>query len=175
MYKLVLKVDVKSMAKVLGLNLKSYLVGHNFKVIYNLKNEGDQTFPGGYMRIQILWPNGQIEQTSYSIPKITPTETKQAIDSRTNEPFSIWGVLSRGFALFFLGGATLVNNQALILYGSPDIEHGIRGDSSFFSILGKEPEELYQLWALIFAIASLLILVSDKVLNIFKWIASIFN
>jgi hypothetical protein len=42
-------------------------------------------------------------------------------------------------------------------------------ESSFYSVLGKEPEELYQYWALIVAIVALLILVGEKVFQLLLW------
>lgn len=40
---------------------------------------------------------------------------------------------------------------------------------SFYSILGKEPEEPYQCWALIATVMSLLALISEKLVQLALW------
>ena len=161
MYKLTLRAESRSKARVIGRDVKDYLVGHNFEVIYELQNIGDQPFPGGSFLVVIQWSNGQFEQTSYSIPMLQPKDIKSA------EPKSIWGVLSRGFALFFLMDAKDNNGKDITLYKNEQDE--VPKKASFYSILGREPEELYQFWALIATVASLVILVSEKILQLAIW------
>jgi len=167
MYTLLLQVETKSKAKVLGKSVKHYLVGQDFEVVYKLGNIGDQLFPGGHFSVQIRWPNGQIEQTPYTIPQLQLGETKPA------EPKSTWGVLARGFGLLYITSSTDNDGKEIIFYRSP--EDAIPRKVSFYAVLGKEPEELYQYWALIIATGSLLILVGEKVFQIIKWIISLLN
>lgn len=158
MYKLVLQVESRSRGKVLGKEVKDYLVGQNFEVEYKFQNIGDQPFPGGSFSVVINWSNGQFEQTTYTIPALAPKEIKLA------EPKSIWGVLSRGFALFFLVNAHNSNGNEISIFR--DEKDELPKLVSFYSVLGKEPEELYQFWALIAAVGSLIILVGEKVLQL---------
>jgi hypothetical protein len=167
MYKLVLRVESRSTAKVLGMHVKDCLVGQNFEVAYKLENIGDRLFPGGSFSVVIHWSNGQFEQTPYTIPELQPGEIKPA------EPRSSWGVLSRGFALFYLVDAKDNDGKEIIFYRSP--QDAIPKAVSFYSVLGKEPEELYQFWALIATVISLLILVGDKVLQLIIWMISKLN
>jgi len=174
MYKLVLKVETEPM-KIRGFKLKSYIVGRGFKVVFSLTNEGDETFLGGNMTIQILWANRQFYEPNYRIPEIKPGETKQAIYNNSNEPFSILAVPTSGYGFFYLQKTSSIDNKPLIIYESPDSDHGIGRKNVFYTILCKDPEELYQYWAMIFAIASLLIIVMEKVFHLIQLIISIFN
>ena len=76
--------------------MKSYKIGNRFRVRYTLRNGGDLPFPGGTFDVNILWPSGQFERTTYRIPGIDPGRETDA------EPVSEWGVLSKGYALFNL-------------------------------------------------------------------------
>lgn len=78
MYKLLLKAETTSEARVLGKRVSHYLVGQNFKVIYKLENMGEQAFPGGSITVNIQWPNGQFEIRTYTIPPLEPKEAKTA-------------------------------------------------------------------------------------------------
>jgi hypothetical protein len=167
MHKLLLQVESKSKAKVLKKSVKHYLVGQSFQVAYKVKNIGDQLFPGGTFYVQIIWPNGQLEGWTYTIPQLTPEETSIA------EPKSERGVLSQGFALFYLRNARDNEGKGITLYKSP--KDTLSVGNSFYSVLGKEPEELYQYWALIVAIGALLILVGEKVFQTIIWILSLFT
>jgi hypothetical protein len=157
-YKLLLRAETKSEAKILGKHIHHYLAGQNFRVVYKLENIGDQIFPGGFFTVTIQWPNGQFEITTYTIPQLEPRKAKLA------EPTSIWGVLCRGFALFFLGDARDKNGQGIIFYKSPD--NTISRAASFHSVLGIESEEIYQFYAMIAAVVSLVILVGDKIVGL---------
>jgi len=158
MYKLLIKTETISEAKILGKRVHHYLVGQNFKVVYKLENAGDQVFPGGRFTVAIQWPNGQFEVTPYTVPSLKPKEAKQA------EPASTWGVLCRGFALFFLVDARDKEGKDIILHKTPN--DPVSRQASFHSVLGIESEEIYQLWAMIAAVVSLLVLVSEKVIQL---------
>lgn len=158
---LLLSVESESKARVLGKKVKHYLVGQEFEVVYKLTNTGNQNFLGGSFTVEIHWSNGQYETTTYTIPPLSPGDTKLA------KPKSNWGVLSRGFALFFLMDAKDNTGKNITLYKNP--QNPIPKTVSFYSVLGKEPEELYQYWALIVAIIALLILVGEKALQILLW------
>ena len=173
MYKLVLKVDIEPVKW--RTRITSYFVSDEFKLGFSLTNIGDEIFPGGNMTIMILWPNRQFFKPSYRIPEIKPKETKKATDVITDEPINILRILASGYGLFYLKNTSTIEKKPFILYDSPDSDRGIWRDYAFHSILGKEPEELYQLWALWAAVFSLLILVSEKVFHFLKWIISIFN
>jgi len=162
MYKLLLQVESKSKATILGKSLRDYLVGQNFRATYKLTNIGDQLFPGGFFAVEIRWPNGQFENTPYTIPQLAPSESKLA------EPQSDWGVLSRGFALFYLVDTRDNNGKDIIFYSGPN--DTIPRSVSFYSILGKDPEELYQYWAMIVGAAALVILVGEKLFEMIRWI-----
>jgi hypothetical protein len=159
---LLLEVESESKARVLGKRVKHYLVGQEFEAVYKLTNTGNQNFPGGTFSVVIHWPNGQYESTTYTIPPLIPKETRAAV------PKSKWGVLSRGFALFYLTDAK--DNTGKSISINKSAHNPIPKTVSFYSVLGKEPEELYQYWALIVALVALLILVGEKVLEMLLWI-----
>lgn len=167
MYKLLLQAESRSKAKILRKSVKDYVVGQNFQVVYKLTNIGYQLFPGGTFSVEIKWPNGQIEVTPYTIPQLAPNETRSA------EPKSEWGVLSRGFALFFVTSAVDNYGKDIIFYSDP--KNTISGLVSFYSVLGKDPEELYQYWAMIAAVVALFILVGEKLYEIIRSIISLVN
>lgn len=162
---LVLKVESKSKAKILGKRVKSYLVGQDFEVTYRIENIGDGEFAGGIVKILISWPNGQGEITPYTIPLL------KGGDERPLEPSpSTWGVLSRGFALFSLLDAKYHFGRPITIY--KDEENQIpmgKQAPAFYSVLGKEPEEIYEFWGMIISAIALVILVGDKIIQFLKW------
>lgn len=164
MYRLVLQTETTSKAKILKRGIKHYLVGHNFQVIYKLKNDGDELFPGGTFDVVIQWPNGQFEKATYSIPSIEPNNVDKALVYGKNLSITEWGVLCRGFALFFLRNVRDAKGIKLFLHKEGGEE--LSEQESFHSVLGIEAEEVYQFWAMIAAVVSLLFLVAEKVIQL---------
>ena len=147
MYRLQLDVGSEDLGSA---HAKSFKIGNNFRVGYTLRNGGDAPFPGGTFRVDIVWPNGQYETTTYTIPALEPGQERDA------DPISDWGVLSRGYALFKLTQPTDNNGNNFELHRSNGSQV-LHGPFAFNSVLGFTPEERYQFWAMIVSAIGLVI------------------
>lgn len=147
----------------------AFIIGEEFDVVYTITNIGDAPFPGGTLAIDIRWPNGQMETTSYQIDQLNPGE-QDHLRSR-------WGILAPGFALFFAylivpGQKKITGVDTVPLFR--DERNEIKYNVSFFSIFAQTAEEFYQFWAMIFAVFSILIIViGGYIIPFIKWISSI--
>lgn len=147
MYRLQLDVESEDLGSA---HAKSFKIGNNFRVRYIIKNDGDAPFPGGKFGVNIIWPNGQIETTTYQIPALDPG---QEIDAK---PASVWGVLSTGYALFNLYQPTDNNGKNFELHRRNG-DQVPQGPAAFNSVLGFAPDERYQFWAMIVSAIGLVI------------------
>ena len=166
-YEILLKVESKSKAKILRKHVKSYLVGHEFEVCFELTNVGSTVFPGGNFSVSIEWPNGQTVQEPYQIPTLDPGEVRM-------HAFTT-GALSRGFALFTFQ-SSLANDGKPVNFRKPSGELIPSGPPrtvySFYSILAKEPEEIYEFWGMIIAAVSLAFLVGIELTRFLIWLSA---
>jgi len=161
-----LKTETKSKAKILGKHIKSFLVGHEFEVVFELTNVVSTVFPGGSFGVLIEWPNGQLVQKNYQIPTLDPGEVHKT------SPFNT-GVLSRGYALFsFLSWGS---NDGKELRFRDSSGKSIFGRPSFHAVLAKEPEEIYEFWGMIIAALSLAFLVGIELIRFLIWLRALLN
>lgn len=66
--------------------------------------------------------------------------------------------------MFFLVDARDKNGQDIIFYKGADDK--VPRQVSFHSVLGIEPEEIYQFWAMLAAVISLVVLVAEKAIQL---------
>jgi len=167
-HEIMLKTETKSKAKILGKRVKSYLVGQEFEVTVELTNKGSAVFPGGSFTVSIEWPNGQTVRTSYQISMLNLGEVRKL------PPFTT-GALSRGFATFTLESSP-ANDGKPVNFHKPSgelIPSGPPGTVySFYSILAKEPEEIYEFWGMIIAAVSLAFLVGIELTRFLIWLST---
>jgi hypothetical protein len=163
-----LETEAKTKAKILGKRVESYLVGQEFEVAVKLTNIGSAIFPGGSFIVSIEWPNGQTVQEEYQIPMLNPGEVHKW------SPFTTGG-LSRGFALFTLQSSP-ANDGKPVNFHKPSGELIPSGPPrtvySFFSILAKEPEEIYEFWGMIVSAVSLAFLVGIELTRFLIWLST---
>ena len=160
-----MKTESKSKAKI----LRSYLVGHKFEVLFELTNVGSAIFPGGKFTLRIDWPNGQVVEETFQIPALGLGEVHKTSPLTTK-------ALSRGFALFTLANSH-ANDKKPVSFrkGSGElIRSGPLGTVySFYSILAKEPEEIYEFWGMIIAAVSLAFLVGIELIRFLIWLRTL--
>jgi len=160
MYEIALKAASKSRAKILGLPVKSYIEGKNYVVSFQLTNIGNNIFPGGRLSVSITWPNGQFVVQNYLIPPLDPNSMHTTSDIET-------GAMSRGYALFI--GQIIANDQKPVTVHSPP-GRPIKPPMSFYSIIAKSPEEIYEFWGMMIAAISLISLALEKVIFLINWL-----
>ena len=165
-YEIMLKTETKSKAKILGKRVKSYFVGRKFEVAFELTNIGSTVFPGGFFSILIEWPNGQIVQKTYEMPALSPKE------SHKTPPFTT-GALSRGFALFSFSHYYSKDGKDLKFLDPSGAT--VFHEASFYSVLAKEPEEMYEFWGMIIAALSLAFLAGIELVRFLMWLGTILN
>jgi len=162
-HEITLKVESNSKAKILGKQLKSYLVGYKFEALFELTNVSPAVFPGGTFTLNIEWPNGQIVSDTFQIPALDPGEVHKIPPLTT-------GALTRGFALFTLDARAPANDNKPIVFrsasGEPIPSGAPRTVYSFYSILAKEPEEIYEFWGMLIAAFSLAFLVLIELIRL---------
>lgn len=164
-HEIMLKAESKSKAKILWKHVKSYMVGHKFQVLFEFTNVGSTVFPGGSLGVLITWPNGQVVQFEYQIPKLGLGDMYKA-------PHFTTDALSRGYGLFSVSS-----------YGSKEGEVRFRdqsgksifGQPSFYSVLAKEPEEIYEFWGMVIAAISLAFLVGIELIRFVIWLGTLMN
>lgn len=161
-----LKTESKPKAKILRKHIKSFLVGHEFEVVFELTNVGSTVFPGGNFSVIIEWPNGQIVQTpNYQIPKLGSGNTYKTAPFTTNG-------LSRGYALFSFSSWGS-NDGKDLRFRHPSGRS--LGTLSFHAILAKDPEEIYEFWGMIIAAFSLAFLVGIELIRFLIWLGTLLN
>ena len=153
---------------------RTFVTGEKFRVSATIKNLSEQQFLGGVLKVIIKWPNGLLVTWGMTIGNLNADETAK-------EDFTT-DVLDDGPALF-LAEATDNKGVSLDLYHMNKSVHssqlwrlGTKSQKLFhiYTIIPKNAEELYQLWALIVAAISLSpIVVKELVLPLVQWLMSI--
>jgi len=168
MYKIRLATRSKSKAKIGPFPKEDYIVGQRYQVWYEVENIGKTSFPGGVLRVQISWPNGQIVGQSFVIKPLAPAELHRT-------KIRVTDALARGFALFFALPIVANDKKKVEVYSSPgkplrpphpkaDIYH-------IHSIYAKPKEEITGYWAMWISAFSLLLFVIINLIQFFTWLA----
>jgi len=168
-HEIMLKTESKSKARILGKHLKSHVVGHEFEVLFELTNIGSIVFPGGDFTVNIEWPNGQEVIETLQIPVLNPGNMHKTSPLTTE-------ALSRGFALLTLGGVR-ANDKKPVKFCKESGESIVSGPPrtvyAFYTILAKEPEEIYQFWAMLLSAVSLVFLVGIELIRFLMWLGTV--
>lgn len=134
--------------KVKPCSIFGFAVGKKIEVSWELTNLGSDPIPEGrILRIGMNPPNGQFVFFSYPLSRIEPRETITIDKNEHGKPLST-NVLAEGYTLFSA-------NCEGVEIQSP---HGKKLDPkiSFLSFHARSMEEIYEKWALIFAVIGLL-------------------
>lgn len=134
------------------------MTGEKYDLRMKIKNLDVARFPGGVFDVRIIWAN-QMEVTwLLTINTLAPDEEKIV-------KYGLTDVLSDGAALF-MAHAKDVNGQVIDFYdfvGNVLIPQK-SGYTHIYSIIPKNAEALYQLWALLFAVISFFALITVDVI-----------
>jgi hypothetical protein len=170
-YKLILKTELKSKAKLFRLiPLKSFVSGERFECSWLFRNVSNERFPGTASRrvpIEIICPSGQIVNTSFLIPPLGENEI-WATPKLASE------ALCEGFGLIFIRWRTPFvedrkgKQRGVLFYRSKHSlkqNDNIRISESISSIKAKSREEIYEFWAMIISAIGLGIIALEKVFS----------
>ena len=151
--------------KILGIPTKEFLESQLYHVFFTVTNLGTTVFPGGKLIVQVNWPNGQkVRFEEMDLPKLDKDHK-----SKTKKEFST--VLSKGFGLFKCIRIESIDGNDVKLWRNREDDLGtwngmpndiVKSKDAFHTIYGKPVEEIYTLYALMIAAASLLILILES-------------
>lgn len=170
-HKLIVKTSFKSRAKLFRLiPVKSFIIGETFELSFQFKNVNDKTFPGGVFSYEIRWPSQQAVQAFFSIPPLPTGESFESSRFKSE-------ALCEGFGLVFVRGNFFVTDKG----GKREVEFytdelavpladKVRRGTSIASIKAKAWEEIYEHWALVIAMFSLLIIALEKLFALWNWL-----
>jgi len=147
----------------------TFINGEKYKLRAKIRNMGTKNFPGGRFQVLIRWSSGLAVVWNFQVKALSP--------SQNEEPeYGITDVL--GGPALFLAKGTDVNGQLVNFcdkWGNKLIGQPSRY-THVYSIIPKNAEALYQLWALIIAAISLFpILVKDVIIPFAQWLIVVFN
>ena len=155
--------------------MKSFLEGRKYKLSFSVTNLGEKTFPGGELKVTVLWSTQQQNEFPFELPEILPKETYQTEERESD-------VMSRGYGLFFARVFGSPHQKEFRLCtGDPEkpiafkeyIPMANRG-TSFHFLYGQSNEEIYEFWGMMLAAISLFIIALEKIVQFFLWVSSIF-
>lgn len=164
MYHINLEVDVKSSARILGLPVRSFVVGERFDAVYILTNKDEKAFLGGHLSALIRWPVGESRSLKIDIPRLEPGETCKLKDCGIP-------VLSQGYTTFQFSASSIEDKAIVITSKYSGV--GLFPHPTWHFIVGKTREEIYQYWALLVAAASLLIIAIKEIWLALQFLISI--
>ncbi len=162
--------ETKSNAKLFRIfRMTKILVGDRFSLNLEITNI-DEEFAGGLFEIWEEWPNGQLVHYQQALGHMGKDET-----TRIERPN--WEALTPGYALFYVRITAFIGErkEEVNIFKSKNAPLPRLPDgrlSSFLSLLAVTKEEIYQYYALIVAIVSLVIIVSEKALWMWQFGAS---
>jgi len=174
-YRLSVKVFLKSNAKLFKLiPLKSVISGEPYKLSFLFKNLAEETFPRSALKYNILWPTDQFDDGTIEVPPLKKNDSY-------NSPWFTYDALSDGFGLVFIRespqheGLYRVKDEEgrtrkIQFYRGKHPADIIRASSSIEGIKAKTWEEIYEHWALIFAMFSLAIIALEKLFSLWNWL-----
>jgi len=142
----------------------TFINGEKYKLSAKIKNMGTKNFPGGNFQVIIQWSIGLSVFWNFQVKPLSPNEVIEP-------EYGITDVLG-GPALFLAKGND-VNGKVVSfcdrwgnrLYSQPS------GYTHVYSIIPKNAEALYELWALIIAVISLFpIVIKDVIIPFVQWL-----
>lgn len=164
----------ESRARVLGIPVKSFLEGQKYRYSFSVTNISEKPFPGGKLKITVIWTTQQQNEFSFELPEILPKAIFQTEEGES-------GVMSRGYGLFFARVFGSPHHKEFRLYtGDPEkpiafkeyIPMANRG-TSFHKLFGKANEEIYEFWGMILAAMGLFIIALKEIVQFFLWLFSV--
>ena len=162
--KLVVTAIARSKAKFLKvIPLNRFLEREKYDLSFEVRNVGENEFPGGYLCFHISWPSGTAVIESVEVDPLKTGENTVTKVYPTD-------VLSRGYGLIFLDGTTSQGKPLDVEFyvGEKDERRRLSiPGPSLAGIRGSSWEEFLQFWTLIAATATLIIIAVDTVI---KWI-----
>lgn len=161
MYKIFMGVLAKSHFKLPVVKCQKerlFVTGEKYDLKAKIKNIGTSPFPGGDLSLNILWSNGPRVLWEFPIQRLKPGDNVEVSYGTTD-------VLSDGPALFYANG-TDSNKKSINFYN-------VRGNSlhtqpagtHLYTIIPKNSEALYGLWALEVAVVALVILIIFQIVD----------
>ena len=146
---------------------KIYVTGEKYSLRAKIENRSQNLFQGGTFQINIHWPNGLVVRWPFTIGQLAPGGIHI-------ENYGNTDVLDESPALFLVNG--IDNNGQAILFcdgGGNQLTPQPTGFVHLHTIIPKNAEALYQLWALVIAVISLFpILIKDVILPLGEWLLS---
>jgi hypothetical protein len=152
---------------------KTYVVGRKFVVTAHFVNHDTAAFLGGNVDVVWRWQNGLAVTWTIRLPSLAPNE-------HYNISFGETDVLDDSPALFYVDGIPTANlNQHIqfchvngtSIQPQPPQAGALAGWYHIHTIIPKRAEELYQLWAILVAIAALIPIATENiVIPILKWL-----
>lgn len=155
---------MNSSARILGLPVKSFIVGERFDAVYILTNDDKKAFPGGHLSALIRWPVGESRSLKMDIPRLEPGETCKLKDSGIP-------VLSQGYTTFKFSASSIEDGAIVIT--SKDSGVGLFPYPVWHFIVGRTREEIYQYWALLVSAIGLSIIAIEKIWKSFPYFLSL--
>jgi len=153
---------------------KTFVTGGEYKLSARIKNFDPEDFHGGTFLVLVRWPNKLTVRWEFEIETLTPNEV-------ISVDYGVTHVLDDSPALFLVKG-TDVNEQAISFCDmnanrlKPQPREFDAGFVHIYTIIPKNAEELYQLWAVIVAIISVVpIFIKDVILPLIQWLIQIIN
>lgn len=148
---------------------QTFITGENYELSAKIKNTSTIKFPGGDFQVRIQWSNGLIVFWTFKVGALAPDEVSE-------QKYGITAVLDDGPALFLMQGID-ANDKMIPLcdkWGNRLVPQN-SGFTHVHTIIPKRAEELYQLWAVMLAVVSLVpILIKDVIIPFLQWLISVF-
>jgi len=153
---------------------KIFVTGGEYTLSARIKNFSTEDFHGGNFLVLVRWPNKLTVKWQFGIGTLTPNEV-------TSVDYGTTHVLDDSPALFLVKG-TDVDGQAISFCDmsanrlEPQPHEFDAGFVHIYTIIPKNAEELYQLWALIVAIISVVpIFIKDVIVPLIQWLIQAIN
>jgi hypothetical protein len=151
MHKIAVEILADSCFKVPILKISkknTFVTGEKYDLRIKIRNLDIVQFPGGVFDVRIIWANQMEVSWLFTVNALKPGEEKIV-------KYGLTDVLSDGAALF-MAYAKDTNGQVIDFY---DFAGNVlfpqkSGYTHIYSIIPKNAEALYQLWALLFAVIS---------------------
>jgi len=166
MYKIHIEILAESHFKLPVLKRRKerlFVTGEKYDLKAKIKNIGTSIFPGGNFSLDILWFNGPLICWRFKVGQLQPGES-------INVDYGSTDVLTDGPALFYIKAVDASGRTIIFHYseGNPIPAQPMgnyKGWTHIYSIIPKNAEALYGLWALEVATISLLILVIFQIID----------
>jgi len=140
-----------------------FVTGERYDLKVRIKNIGTAIFPGGNFSLNIFWSNGLLVYWRFKVGQLQPGKSIEVNYGSTD-------VLADGPALFYAEAVDL-NGQPIDFYDTkgnlvPTQPVGnYKGWTHIYTIIPKNAEAIYSLWALEVAAVSLVILVIFQIID----------